>query len=131
MRPEQDRSAVSAAGVNLDRLGRLGQPKQNFRLLSDQRVVGRGDKQDWRANVADRVGYGKSAEAGWRGDADDSRDRLACGNQDCGLCAETRARNKDSRDAGTEEPVGGQQVVAGEFGARGSFRFRESAEVES
>ena len=32
---------------------------------------------------------------------------------------------------GTHELVGGQQIAAGEFGARGSLRFRESAEVKS
>ena len=96
-----NRIAVPCAlpGVDLDRLRRLRQPIQDFRLLSDQRIVGRGDEQYRRANVADRVGHDQSAEAGRRRDADDSRDLLARGNQDCGLGAETRAGDEDARDA--------------------------------
>ena len=131
MRPEQDRGAVRAAGVNLDRLRRHRQAVQDFRLPSDQRVVGRRDKQDWRTDVADRFGYDQSAEAGRRRDANDSRDLLARGNDDCGLGAETRARDEDPRNAGAHVPVGSQQIGAGELGAGLSLRFRESAEIKS
>src|SRR6266446_4665867 len=108
---------MGAAGEDFERFRRRGQSIENLRLTRDQWIVRRSDKQYRRVNLANRLLDVETAEADWRRNTYDARDRLASCDQDRRLGAEARTGDKNSRHARTHELVGGQQIAIGELGA--------------
>src|SRR5260370_24754329 len=108
---------MGAAGEAYERFRRFRQSIENLRLTRDQWIVRRSDKQYRRVNLANRLLDVETAEADWRRNTYDARDRLASCDQDCRLGAEARTSDKNSRHARTHELVRRQQTPLGGLGA--------------